>query len=103
VIRQAVDSLAPRGTCGIMGAADLGSEVTLDVMHLMTAGRSVRGIVEGDSLPDTFIPTLIDLYRSGRFPFDRLVRYYAFEDINAAIADSEAGTAVKAVVRHVAI
>jgi aryl-alcohol dehydrogenase len=103
VIRQAVDSLAPRGVCAVVGAAARGAEVSLDVSHLMTGGRTVRGVVEGESHPDTFIPALIELYRSGRFPFDRLVRYYAFEDINAAIADSEAGTAVKAIVRHVAL
>ena len=33
-------------------------------------------------------PQLIDLYRAGRFPFDRLVKFYDFKDINQAIADS---------------
>ncbi len=99
VIRQAVDSLAPRGACGIVGAAVPGSEVSIDVMHLMTAGRSLRGIVEGESTADVFIPALIALYRQGRFPFDRLVKFYPFERINDAIRDSENGTVVKAVVR----
>jgi aryl-alcohol dehydrogenase len=99
VIRQAVESLAPRGVCGILGAAPAGSEMTLDVLHLMTAGRTVRGIVEGDSDPHTFIPMLIDLYLDGRFPFDKLIRYYPFEQLNEAIEDSESGRVVKAVVR----
>ena len=99
VIRQAVDSLAPRGTCGIVGAAPPGSEVSLDVMNVMTAGRTLRGIVEGESTPDVFIPVLIELYLQGRFPFDRLVTYYPFERINDAIHDSETGKVVKAVVR----
>ncbi|MGD0969240.1 MAG: NAD(P)-dependent alcohol dehydrogenase [Candidatus Aquilonibacter sp.] len=99
VIRQAVESLAPRGVCGILGAAPGGSEMTLDVLHLMTAGRTLRGIVEGDANPKVFIPMLIDLYRDGRFPFDRLIRYYPFEAINEAIEDSESGRVVKAVVR----
>jgi aryl-alcohol dehydrogenase len=99
VIRQAVESLAPRGTCGIVGASPLGSEVSLDVMAIMTAGRSLRGIVEGESTPHIFIPALIELYRQGRFPFDRLLSFYRFEDINEAIDDSEHGRVVKAVVR----
>jgi aryl-alcohol dehydrogenase len=99
VIRQAVESLAPRGVCGILGAAPGCSEMTLDVLHLMTAGRMLRGIVEGDANPKVFIPMLIDLYRDGRFPFDRLIRYYPFEAINEAIEDSESGRVVKAVVR----
>jgi aryl-alcohol dehydrogenase len=99
VIRQAVDSLAPRGTCGIVGAAAPGSEVSLDVLNIMTAGRTLRGIVEGESTPEVFIPALIALYRQGRFPFDRLVEFYPFERINDAIHASEAGRVVKAVVR----
>jgi aryl-alcohol dehydrogenase len=99
VIGTAVEILAPLGVCGLLGASDLSAEVSLNIAHLMTAGRSVRGIIEGDSIPELFIPTLIELYRQGRFPFDRLVRFYAFDSINEAIQDSESGRAIKAVVR----
>ncbi len=98
VIRQAVESLAPRGTCGIVGASPAGSEMTLDVLHMMTAGRSIRGIVEGDAVPQTFVATLIELYRQGRFPFDRLATFYPFDRIDDAVRDSEAGRVVKAIV-----
>jgi aryl-alcohol dehydrogenase len=99
VIRQAVDSLAPRGTCGILGASAPGSEIVLDEVQFMSHGRRLMGIVEGEATPDTFIPTLIELHRQGRFPFDRMVKFYALADINKAISDSLEGRTVKAVVR----
>ncbi len=99
VIRQAVESLAPRGTCGIVGASEPGAEITLDATFMMSQGRKLRGIVEGDSKPGLFIPALIDLYRQGRFPFDELVSYYPLDRINDAFADSDSGTAVKPVIR----
>jgi aryl-alcohol dehydrogenase len=99
VIRLAVDCLAPRGTCGIVGASDVGTEITLDVVGLMTAGRTVRGIVEGESHLDVFIPALVDLYAQGRFPLDRLITFYPFDRINDAIRDSETGKVVKPVIR----
>ncbi len=99
VIRQAVESLAPRGTCGIVGACPGGTEMTLDVLHIMTAGRTIRGIVEGDAVPQTFVATIIELYRQGRFPFDKLVTFYPFDRIDDAVRDSENGSVVKAVVR----
>ena len=61
VIRQAVESPAPRGTCGIVGASEPGAEITLDATFMMSQGRKLRGIVEGDSKPGLFIPALIDL------------------------------------------
>ena len=48
-------------------------------------------------MPQVFIPQLIDLHLQGRFPYDRLLKFYDFENINQAIADSEAGTAIKPV------
>jgi aryl-alcohol dehydrogenase len=98
VLRQAVDCLSIPGVCGLVGAAPLGAEVSLD-MNTLLFGRSVRGIIEGDSVPHTFIPQLIELWRSGRFPFDRLVSYYDLEDINQAVADSESGIVLKPILR----
>ena len=99
VIRDAVMSLAPMGTCGILGASPMGSEINLDEVHFMSGGRRLMGIVEGESNPDTFIPLLVDLYRSGRFPFDKLVKFYPFSEINQAIADTESGKTIKPIVR----
>ncbi len=99
VIRKAVDSLALRGECGTVGAAPLGTEVTLDLMGLMTAGRKFRGIVEGDATPQVFIPVLIELFMQGRFPFDKLVTFYPFDRINDALHDSETGKVVKPVLQ----
>lgn len=99
VIRNAVESLGPRGACGILGASGPDAEIVLNETHFMSAGRRLIGIVEGDSDPAVFIPMLIDLYRSGRFPFDKLVRFYTLDEINTAIHDSETGTVIKPIVR----
>ena len=99
VVRNAVLCLAPRGACGILGAAPMGTELQLDEVHFMSGGRRLVGIVEGSANPDTFIPTLVDMYAGGLFPFDRMVKFYPFEQINQAIADSESGRTIKPIVR----
>jgi len=99
VMRQAVDCLAPRGTCGLVGASKMGDELKLDAVALMSAGRTVRGVVEGDADPDTFIPRLIELYQAGLFPFDRLIAFYPMARINDAVRDAEQGRVIKPVVR----
>src|SRR5712691_4373125 len=99
VLRQAVDALAILGTCVVVGAPPAGTEASFDVNNLFVFGRTIRGIVQGDSVPDVFIPRLIDLYFQGRFRFDGLVRFYPLEDINAAVQDAEQGTTIKPVLR----
>jgi aryl-alcohol dehydrogenase len=98
VARQAVDCLILTGTCGIIGVAPLGTEIALD-MNGILFGRTVRGIIEGDSDRDVFIPRLVELHRQGRFPFDKLVRFYPLSDIETAVEDTERGEVLKAIMR----
>ena len=99
VLRQAIDALAIRGTCGIVGAPALGTEASFDVNGVMTTGKRIIGIIEGDSVPDLFIPSLVELYTQGRFPFDKLVKFYNLDQINQAAEDSEKGITIKPIIR----
>jgi aryl-alcohol dehydrogenase len=98
VFRQAVDCLAVPGVCGLVGAAPLGTEVTLDMNSIMF-GRTVVGIIEGQSVPDVFIPKLVELYCQGRLPIEKLVTFYKLDEIDQAVRDSESGKVIKAVLR----
>jgi aryl-alcohol dehydrogenase len=98
VLRQAVDVLPRCGVCGLLGVVPPGTEVSLD-MDLIMNGRTVMGILGGDAIADLFIPKLIELYRQGRFPFDRLITFYPFDDIQQAVEDMEAGKVIKPVLR----
>jgi aryl-alcohol dehydrogenase len=98
VLSQALDCLAYTGVAGLIGVAPFGSRTSLDCQNILN-GRTIKGIVEGDSNPDIFIPQLLDLYTQGRFPFDCLITFYALDQINQAAEDSEKGKTLKAVLR----
>jgi aryl-alcohol dehydrogenase len=98
VVTQAVECLRLTGTCGLIGVAAVGTRVSLDMGSILF-GRHIRGVIEGDSIPDVFIPQLIELWRQGRFPFEKLIREYPLEEINTAVADSERGAVLKAILR----
>jgi aryl-alcohol dehydrogenase len=66
-------------------------------MPWLQGGRTVRGVIQGDSRPRDFIPRLVDLFMAGHFPLDRLVTRYAFADINRAAADAASGATIKPV------
>jgi aryl-alcohol dehydrogenase len=98
VFRQAVDALMMGGTCGLIGVAPVGMEVSLEMQHILD-GRTIKGVVEGDCIPELFIPQLIELYKQGRFPFDRLLKFYSLEQINEAVEDAEKGKTLKAILK----
>lgn len=97
VLQSVMGCLGSMGTLGVVGISPPGTPVPGDLSTLMTFGQSVRGIIEGDSNPDEFIPELIGHYRAGRLPFDKLIKTYPLSEINQAIADQHAGKCVKVV------
>jgi len=92
---QALRSLRPKGRFGFV-TVPLGTFAP-DLSAIMLGGHTIRGIVQGDSVPGTFIPRLIELHRNGRLPFDKLVTKYRLEQINQAIEDQARGEVVKPV------
>lgn len=97
VINNVLSGLAPRGKCGIVGVAEKPLEI--DMNTFVAKGLQIMGIIEGDSVPDVFIPSMIKLYQQGKFPFDKLIKAYSFEDINQAISDSETGKTIKPIIK----
>jgi aryl-alcohol dehydrogenase len=96
VVRQAVGCLAAPGTCVTVGFRGGRNPVELD-QRLLMGGRGIRGSIEGDAIPQRFIPDLVEHFTAGRLPVDRLVRTYAFAQVGAAISAMEEGLVVKPV------
>ena len=94
VIRQAFESLANRGTCIHSGGG--GKDLTFPG-SLLLHGRTVQGVIQGDSDPQVFIPQLLNYYGDGKFPFDKLLSFYPLADINRAVAEMVSGQVIKPV------
>jgi aryl-alcohol dehydrogenase len=95
VILAEVQSLATHGVGSVITSS--GAPVTLPPGDLLLKGRQLRGTMGGHINPTIFIPRLLDLHAQGRFPVDRLVKNYPFDEVNTAIADSLSGATIKPV------
>lgn len=97
VVKQSLNALRSLGTVAIVGITP---EMNIDVHNdLMAEGKSMIGVIEGDSIPRVFIPQLIAYFKAGQFPFDKLVKFYDFEDINQAFEDSASGITIKPILK----
>ncbi len=68
------------------------------MIDLLSASKCLNGVIEGDSVPQEFIPEMVDLYRSGKFLLDKMVKFYQSEEINEAIKDSVNGNTIKPII-----
>jgi hypothetical protein len=64
MLALAVDCVGPMGTAALVGGAPAGTTAPIDMNRLLNGGRRVRGIAQGDSMPQVFIPKLVELYFS---------------------------------------
>jgi len=97
VLADIMRALASKGVLGVVGIPPPGTPAPGDLGTMLTFGQTVRGIIEGDSDPDRFLPQLIDHWRAGRLPLEKLVRTFPFDQINQAIAAQHHGDCVKVV------
>jgi aryl-alcohol dehydrogenase len=98
VLSNAAQALGIRGTLALVGAGAPGTQTTFETGASLVKGWTFKTIIQGSSVPQVFIPRLVELWEQGRFPFDKLIQTYKLDDINTAFADSESGATVKPVV-----
>ena len=99
--RQTLENLTrcftTQGTLAMVGMTPSDDDVSYTGHQFLAAGLTVKGIIEGDSHPDKFIPELIAYYKDGRLPLDKLISTYPLKDINQAVGDHHSGRCTKAV------
>jgi aryl-alcohol dehydrogenase len=98
-LEAAIQSLGSGGRCGMVIAPHLGQKYPFSPSDVFTRAASLIGIIQGSAVPRVFLPTLLDLHRQGRFPFERMIRCYELSDINQAFEDARAGRTIKPVLQ----
>ncbi|MDR2180866.1 MAG: NAD(P)-dependent alcohol dehydrogenase [Synergistaceae bacterium] len=79
--------------CGV----GIGGALVLSERELRE-GKSWTTTNTGFSVPPLFIPKLLEYYKVGQFPFEKMLRFYRFDGINEAFEANRACTVVKPVV-----
>ena len=98
VIETIAQTVGMLGTLVLIGGAPAGASFSLD--HLTTLwGKRVMGVLGGGGRSGQLIPALVELHQQGRFPFDRLVKYYEMDQIEQALEDSKSGKVIKPILR----
>lgn len=99
VIDTAIRATRRGGTTCVVGAAMPGDDLSLSAYHLFMDAKTLVGCQYGSVVPARDFPLLLDLWRAGRMPFERLVtRRVALADINDAFDDLTQGRGIRTVI-----
>ncbi|MFS0823100.1 NAD(P)-dependent alcohol dehydrogenase [Bacillus sp. 1P02SD] len=94
VMRTSVEVLAIGGVAAPVAATPKSMEIN-PLADLTMYNRSIKGVLIGNAIPQLSIPQLIEFYEAGSFAFDKLVKFYKFDEINQASEDSLSGKVIK--------
>lgn len=59
--------------------------------------KQLMGAIEGDSIPSKAVPEMIQWWREGRFPVDKLVKFFPADKYEEAISEMKTGETIKPV------
>ncbi len=93
IINQAMRLLSAQGKISLLAISSDDGEISTSLGPHQTVIDSIAG----DSHPQQFLPFLINCYKKGLFPFDKLIRHYPAQTINQAVRDSLKGVTIKPV------
>ncbi|GAA6058947.1 hypothetical protein JCM10212_002899 [Sporobolomyces blumeae] len=98
----AIDEGSPQRV-GVLGVCCLGNPgpgvaSPFEIHDMVNTGKAWRGSVEGDSNPPEFIPFLMDLYKQGKFPVDRLCQVFPVERWDEAVLAMKSGAVIKPII-----
>ncbi|KAL3451076.1 chaperonin 10-like protein [Aspergillus insuetus] len=97
LIEEAFQSLAPMGKLVHIASPAPDYRFSLDITALFTTGKTITGCIEGNCLPSESIPQMIQWYRDGLFPINKLVSYYHASEFETALAEMHNGSVLKPV------
>jgi len=99
LVAEAITALGTLGTCAMVGGAKMSASVKFNHPDVLMHGKRVIGVMGGGGQTPMFLESLMELQRQGRFPVEKLMKTYAFADVNQAVDDSDAGTTIKPILK----
>lgn len=96
-VENAINNASNLGKIVFVGLASFDETITIPTFPFLSSGKKLIGCMEGSALPSEFIPKMIQWYREGRYPIDKLEKFYKIEDYQTAIEEFKGGKVVKPV------
>jgi Zn-dependent alcohol dehydrogenase len=91
-IGQALDAARPGGSAVIMGLHGVRTPATINPGSLVYQNKRLLGSFFGQSRPQVDLPMLVELFRAGRLPVDRLItQRFTLDEAPAALAALDRG------------
>lgn len=98
VIQECVKALGKYGKLIQLGIPRPGSELTLPLSEFFNANQSFECHYLGNTTGQAWIPVMLKWWREGKFPVEKIVKYFPAKDALQALHGMEDGSAIKPII-----
>lgn len=97
LITQGLEFTRSHGKMIQVGSAPPDAVLDIPIFMNMVQGKQYMGAIEGESVASEYIPLMIQWYRDGKFPVEKLIKFLPAEDFAKGLHEMHTGQTVKPV------
>jgi len=98
-IKNAWECLAPFGKMVQLGTPGPGPTANLGIHDAVCLSKTYYGLCEGDSNPPEYIPKLVQMYKDGKFPIDKISKVFSYKQFDDAVHAMHDGSVIKPIIK----
>lgn len=95
LIQAAIQFARNRGKVVQVGTAPFDFKLEIPVFDFMVRGIQYIGAIEGQAVPTSFVPKMVQWRKEGKFPVDKLMKLMPAEDFEKAVHEMHSGETIK--------
>ncbi|KAJ5662360.1 Polyketide synthase enoylreductase [Penicillium maclennaniae] len=99
LLQASIAALGHEGTLVFVGVAPATGTLTINPLEIMLSCKRIIGAIEGCSDPAKLLPQLLEWYKQGKFPVDKLAEVYSVDSLDQALEDLKAGKIIKPILK----
>ena len=97
VVQESLKALGKHGKFIQLGAVPAGAEITLPLQTFFSNNCNLECHYLGNTTGQAWVPVMIKWWREGKFPIEKIVKYFEAKDALKAIEGMHDGSAIKPV------
>jgi Zn-dependent alcohol dehydrogenase len=97
LVKAAIEFAGPVGKVCQVGTCPFDFKLEVEVFSYMIRGIQYIGAIEGQAYPPEFVPKMVQWYREGRFPIDKMIKIMPVDKFNDALHEMHEGSTIKPV------
>ncbi|OQO14448.1 hypothetical protein B0A48_01325 [Cryoendolithus antarcticus] len=100
LIQAGFDSARNKGRVIQVGSSPFDFNMSINMFAFMMRGVTFSGAIEGQAYPPEFVPKMVQWYRDGKFPVDKLVKFMAVDKFEQALEEMHSGKTIKPILTY---